>query len=184
MSDKRICGTCAKGCVTPCCTLMGIPEINKPAGERCPKMLDDGTCSVYDTRPEACRAWECLWLRADDIIRNMDRPDRSGVILDVTDPPKDDDAIPQALTAREVRPDAFKEIAATRLLAKFQRRGLVILVRGTSRQLTGPDALVKQVAARVKRRVAEHDAAIAAAAAVDAAADAAPPAADPPKDGE
>lgn len=38
-----------------CCTRFTIPEINKPAGERCFNLSDDNFCMIYDTRPDMCR---------------------------------------------------------------------------------------------------------------------------------
>jgi len=144
----RTCGSCAGGCVTSCCTIMGVKELDKPNGERCPKMASDGTCSIYAERPAACREWECVWLRAEDVLRNMDRPDRSGVILDVTNPPPDA-VIPQSIVARETRPGAFGEDAAKKLLAYFQKRSLVILVGPGKRTVTGPPEMIKEM---IKRR--------------------------------
>lgn len=140
----RNCGDCAKGCKMSCCTVMGVEEIDKKAGEPCPKQNPDGTCSIYSDRPASCREWECLWLRSEGLIRNMDRPDRVGLILDVTNPP---DGAPQALVAREARPGAFNEESAKKLLERFQKKTLVILVHPDKRTLTGPPELVRQVKA-------------------------------------
>lgn len=74
----RTCGPC-----TLCCTLLAIPEIQKPAGSRCEHVCDAG-CSVYADRPYSCRKFECLWLKGE--TPEWARPDNIGVVFDVMKP--------------------------------------------------------------------------------------------------
>lgn len=52
------CGTC-----TLCCKLTGIKEIGKAVGEWCKYCNINVGCNIYDTRPQSCKNFECVWLR-------------------------------------------------------------------------------------------------------------------------
>jgi len=52
----RKCGDCRE-----CCIVLEIKEINKPAGVFCDKLCAKG-CGIYESRPNECRNFECLWL--------------------------------------------------------------------------------------------------------------------------
>jgi hypothetical protein len=67
------CGTC-----TTCCTICEIPELNKPAGQLC-KHYSNG-CTIYDTRPEACKNFHCLYVLQN--IPEHYRPDNLGVMFE------------------------------------------------------------------------------------------------------
>lgn len=73
MSQKRRCTKC-----TVCCTVMGVDEIGKPERQPCPHLGRRG-CTIYATRPESCRTFECGWLRG--VGTGIDRPDRLGAVL-------------------------------------------------------------------------------------------------------
>jgi hypothetical protein len=53
----RACGSC-----TLCCKLLRIEALEKPAGEWCAHCAVGQGCTVYDTRPEACRGFHCGYL--------------------------------------------------------------------------------------------------------------------------
>ncbi|HEY3965042.1 MAG TPA: hypothetical protein VGM05_10870 [Planctomycetaceae bacterium] len=72
----RECGECAA-----CCTVLAVHELQKPARWACDHVGCHG-CGVYETRPESCREFNCLWLRG---ALNPDpalRPDKLGVMFD------------------------------------------------------------------------------------------------------
>lgn len=79
-NSGRRCGSC-----TLCCKLLPIPRppLHKPAGVRCQHQRHTG-CAIYAKRPIACRTWACRWL-IDDETAGMKRPDRSHVVIDMTD---------------------------------------------------------------------------------------------------
>lgn len=79
----RECGACLV-----CCTELEIvdPELTKPAGKTCCNAIDGGGCRIYETRPQACRAFFCGW-RQIPVMSDELRPDRSGVLVRFT---KDD----------------------------------------------------------------------------------------------
>ncbi len=74
----KACGDC-----TACCSLMAIPELDKPHFAACKHLCKQG-CSIYESRPDTCRDYTCLW-RAD-IVKGDERrrPDILGVVFHVT----------------------------------------------------------------------------------------------------
>jgi hypothetical protein len=52
-----------------CCVAPDIAALDKPLGLRCPHLTADNLCSVYDRRPDVCRAYQ-----ADDVCRLIDAP--------------------------------------------------------------------------------------------------------------
>ena len=54
----RECGDCSL-----CCKLLGIYELDKPAGKWCVNArLPGGGCNIYHDRPHSCRTFACGWL--------------------------------------------------------------------------------------------------------------------------
>ena len=79
------CGGC-----TLCCTLVPVDSaaLKKPAFTPCKHLRDmllvaGPGCGIYETRPDACRAWSCVWLTSPDLPPEL-RPDRCGVVVDPT----------------------------------------------------------------------------------------------------
>lgn len=60
MPESRKCGTC-----TLCCKLLGVKELNKPAGKYCEFAKFGCGCQKYDIRPQECRTFECLWKQTE-----------------------------------------------------------------------------------------------------------------------
>lgn len=54
---SRTCGEC-----TLCCKVLGIKELEKPPNEYCQHAIKGKGCGVYETRPESCQDFRCLWL--------------------------------------------------------------------------------------------------------------------------
>ena len=111
MTKPRVCGNC-----TACCTVLNISELNKPAHTPCPSLCTVGHgCSLYgqperDDEPHTiCRTYECLWLsnpRPDlEMLRPEDRPDITGVLLQVTNIPIEKFGA-SVITAHELYPGA------------------------------------------------------------------------------
>jgi hypothetical protein len=84
--SNRSCGSCFM-----CCTVLAIPELQKPAGKRCQHVqmlrgaqieLDSqagGCCSIHAMKPERCTEFRCAWL--DGWMPDEYRPDRiKGVV--------------------------------------------------------------------------------------------------------
>ena len=75
--SERECGGC-----TLCCTLLGVNELSKPAGQQCVFEDRGRGCRIYAERPQVCRSFQCLWLRDPALLPNDDqRPDRSHVVF-------------------------------------------------------------------------------------------------------
>lgn len=76
-TEGRACGTCAE-----CCTWLGIEELHKWTGQAC-KHLDgrnpSARCSIYESRPQACSAYFCMW-RAGFGPEEL-KPDASGLLM-------------------------------------------------------------------------------------------------------
>jgi len=63
-----------------CCKLMAIPALEKPANSWCPKYVMKKGCGDYGGRPQACRAFECLYLTADALPEAW-RPDKAKFMI-------------------------------------------------------------------------------------------------------
>lgn len=72
--SARSCGNC-----TVCCTLCYVPEFDKGEGKKC-EYCGKG-CTIYESRPESCRKYECAWKKGE-LPDNM-RPDKCGVMIEV-----------------------------------------------------------------------------------------------------
>ena len=73
----RQCGECMV-----CCEYLPISSatLKKPAEVLCHNCVVNQGCSAYDTRPNVCRTWHCLW-RRDAAMPDELRPDKSKVIF-------------------------------------------------------------------------------------------------------
>jgi Fe-S-cluster containining protein len=70
----RECGSC-----TMCCKTMSVWEIEKPNNVWCRHVRNYSSCAIYETRPNSCRIFNCLWLRG--VGSEAMRPDRSRVVM-------------------------------------------------------------------------------------------------------
>jgi hypothetical protein len=71
------CGECVA-----CCTSLGVPELEKPPGEKCKHVLPTGGCGIYETRPASCRDFECVFLQTK--MPSKYRPDKLKVVISGT----------------------------------------------------------------------------------------------------
>jgi hypothetical protein len=58
------------GC-TLCCKLMPIESENKPAFEWCKFCNPKEGCTIYDTRYEKCKVFQCLWTWAEETLGEL-----------------------------------------------------------------------------------------------------------------
>lgn len=132
------------GC-TGCCYSHAIPEINKPAESPCPHAIPGVGCQIYDTRPQACRDFVCVWARAPkgSILDKYDRPDRSGVVLDVTAP--NSEFGEQVLVAAPSEAGSYRKLTATLLIERIAKTQLVIIREGDKRRVDGPIEAAQRV---------------------------------------
>ena len=128
---SRTCGDC-----TACCTVLAVHELDKPVNTVC-KYDAGGSCAIYSERPQSCRDYECLWLVSEEWMRLAERPDRVGVILDLGNTDR------TMLTARQVRPGAFSETTAKKMLNRLAGRAVIYLLDDDRRRIMGPSELVR-----------------------------------------
>ncbi|MDE2578537.1 MAG: hypothetical protein KGL46_07030 [Hyphomicrobiales bacterium] len=79
----KTCGAC-----NMCCKSLEIEHFNKPMGVLCKHWKDGCGCSIYETRPQVCRDFECDWKEERSLGPQL-RPDKVGTIL-FEDPDSDD----------------------------------------------------------------------------------------------
>lgn len=126
---------------------MGVQELSKAPNEPCEH--DKGrSCGIYGTRPAGCRSFNCLWRFG--LLDPEDRPDKSGVVFDMTEP---SGQLGSALVARPAWPGALD--AAGPIFDRLAQEGhLVILVYPEGRRsLIGPPDRV----AEVSNNIALHE---------------------------
>lgn len=114
------------GC-TECCTVLGVKALGKSQFTPCDHCINQA-CAIYQSRPQECQTYKCLWLVGEG--EPEDRPDKLGVILEITQLNLVKVQAP-AVIVREVRPDAFETSAARSFIGKMAEKcqGLIYLVR-------------------------------------------------------
>jgi len=142
----RECGSCSA-----CCTVIGVPELDKGAYEPCEHLCEVG-CGIYADRPGSCRTFECQWLRGmlevDGTIDPALRPDSCGVILDY----QPGTAFGDVYRAWEVEPGASGSGHAHDIIEGLAERFLLLIMTSPrdagegqrDRRLIGPPQLVSQ----------------------------------------
>lgn len=73
---SRSCGTCSL-----CCTVLRVDELGKRAGDDCTHQCGDKGCGIYETRPQICRNYQCLWRQGG--LEDDERPNATGGIVDL-----------------------------------------------------------------------------------------------------
>jgi hypothetical protein len=118
------CGSCAA-----CCYLLAVPEIAKPRTSWCQHCTSGHNgCTIYDNRPESCRAFSCYWLisqgRAGQEMPEAMRPDRSKAMFmaDIANPRH---VLVHVFAAY---PDAWKKGAVNAKINELVRRGVTVSI--------------------------------------------------------
>ena len=125
------CGSC-----TACCKVMKVRELDKPADTWCAHCAIGAGCRIYDTRPESCRVYECVWLRTQALDRPLAptlRPDRSRVVIGTVNDGED-----IILYVSPDRPDAWKRPEFMQLIGEFRGRGVRVLLSCNDRVVALP----------------------------------------------
>lgn len=137
--------------------MMGVKEVTKPAYTHCTHECDKG-CAIYATRPESCAGYSCLWLLEADpeakapvrFLREEERPDKSGVMFELS-ATGGESAFEKAsgfpfFIAKEVRPGAFDDYWARKILKRLTVKSLVVLAyQDGRRRALGPPEKVREV---------------------------------------
>jgi uncharacterized protein len=116
------------GC-TACCKVMHVRELEKPAHKWCPHCRIGSGCGAYETRPESCRVFECIWLqtqRGQKPLALELRPNISHVVLTTT---KDDGGEGVVLNLSPDRPNAWKSGAMGALVEDMLRDGIRVVLK-------------------------------------------------------
>lgn len=124
------CDTC-----TLCCKLLGVDEVESPAGQWCQHCdRAGGGCRIYNKRPDPCRTFECVWLKSQTMPTPLNpalRPDRCHVVLTTT---KDGTGVVAHVDPG--RPDAWQRGPISSLLHRAMVGGKqVIIVTGDQRRM-------------------------------------------------
>lgn len=116
--QPRTCGECSA-----CCTTLAVGELKKDRGERCKHLAKAGGCSIYDTKPESCKAYRCMWL--DGAITSEEaRPDKYGVLFTYSTTAFS--AGRHIVQAEEIVPGRLEQIDVKNVCFQMTSNGLVI----------------------------------------------------------
>lgn len=141
----RECGACSL-----CCLLLNVPEAGKPEHGWCPHCVKGRGCGIYETRPDICRGYACLWL-SDGNIPDHWRPMQAKLVLDFLAPPADAPEGAWAVLRVHVHPKhphRWREEPYRSDLRRIARNGLmgnpfpfnmVVIVKGEWRWIVLPD---------------------------------------------
>jgi hypothetical protein len=135
-SGKTTASRSCNGC-TACCVAMGVAELDKQPFSACRFAEDGQGCGCYETRPESCRNYQCIWVQG--ALPDAFWPKLSGVVMDMGRPRSGtfrEDDLP--LTLREVRDGALDAAPMKAFIEKVKRKRVVILFTKDSRRLLGP----------------------------------------------
>lgn len=124
------CDTC-----TLCCKLLGVDEVESPAGQWCQHCdRAGGGCRIYNKRPDPCRTFECVWLKSQTMPTPLNpalRPDRCHVVLTTT---KDGTGVVAHVDPN--RSDAWQRGPISSLLHRAMVGGKqVVIVTGDQRRM-------------------------------------------------
>ncbi len=113
------------GC-TVCCKNMGVDELNKPRYTWCQHCEIGKGCNIYDTRPESCRVYECVWLKTQVLTKPIPfalRPDKSKVLIGTANNGED-----LILYVSPDRSDAWKHSEFSKFVTSMKAKGISISV--------------------------------------------------------
>lgn len=140
-NDKRSCGDCSA-----CCVVMGVEELKKDKYKRCTHLCAKG-CGIYETRPQTCKAFECLWLQG--MLTSEHRPDKLGIMFTATG---EHGGLGNCIVAMSVWSGALENPKAIELLKAIAQYEIVIVVNGSRRQIMGPPDRLHDVEIVLKER--------------------------------
>jgi hypothetical protein len=67
------------GC-TLCCKVIGVHEISKPRGVWCTQCKIGSGCTIYESRPNDCRAYSCRFLTDEELDESW-RPSNCKMVI-------------------------------------------------------------------------------------------------------
>lgn len=131
--SENICGDCRL-----CCKVMTVEAIDKPQGKWCAHCnVSDkaaGGCKIYETRPQGCRVFNCLYVemaqRGDPMPIEL-RPDRTRVVIVPT-------GERMAMHVDEGMPDAWRKGRIARFIAYVRQNDIEVVIVVGDRQTRLP----------------------------------------------
>jgi uncharacterized protein len=123
----RSCGKC-----DACCEALGVPELDKAFQTPCQHSQKPG-CRIYANRPESCRLYECLWLQG--AFEPEDRPDKSGIVVDVSAENGILGPAGEVIVAREAFDGAYNKAEAQALMRQMPPTFSVYVVLRDGRRI-------------------------------------------------
>jgi len=140
--------TChSHGSCTACCVTRDVPELEKPPGMRCDHQTPNG-CAIYETRPDSCREFACLWL--DGWGAAADSPLRLGVVLTFPRSPQGD----AMYHAHEAQPGALsRPVTRERLDDLKADVGLLEVTLGQKQSIGGALPAVLRLVKHASRTI-------------------------------
>ncbi|MGH6818200.1 MAG: YkgJ family cysteine cluster protein [Methylovirgula sp.] len=102
-SQQRACGACSL-----CCKLLPVAALNKPHDRWCTHCRPgNGGCTIYETRPQTCREFDCLWL-AEPSVGEHWYPLQSKMVVQITGVHADDYDTFVDVHVDQAAPDAWR----------------------------------------------------------------------------
>ena len=111
---------------TLCCKFMGVEELEKPRNTWCKHCNIGVGCNIYETRPESCRIYECVWFKTQSLDKPISpalRPDKSRVVIGT-----DNNGEDLILYVSREQPDAWKQKRFKQFITDMKNRGVTVSV--------------------------------------------------------
>lgn len=108
-----------------CCKTHGVEELQKPPCVWCKHAEKGIGCKIYETRPDSCRVFDCVWLQSQEGEHPLPpslRPDKCKVVL-----ASDENDVITA-TVDPAYPDAWKTGEIGRLIKTMVQHGMSIII--------------------------------------------------------
>jgi hypothetical protein len=131
---SRECGDC-----TACCTVLGVHELKKAPSTPCCHECATG-CSTYESRPESCREFRCVWL--DGAFEEHLRPDKLGLVITLAPTHHENHPWRRWVLSTEVEAGAARRGDTPQFLRWLTKKGEVVWVYGPETVLTGKGAQI------------------------------------------
>ena len=138
LSDQDLVpGRSCEGC-TMCCKLMAVADLEKPRGTWCSHCNQKRGCTIYDTRPEPCRAFYCGYLRLAQLDERW-KPAKAKFLVNF-----EESSNRIVIHADPARPDAWRAEPYYKTIKQWARnaakeQGMVLVWAGSHAMLVLPD---------------------------------------------
>ena len=132
-----VAGRSCDGC-TMCCKLLAIDVLEKPRGAWCSHCDQKRGCTIYESRPDACRGFYCGYLRLPQLDERW-KPSKAKFLINY-----EDHANRIVIHADPQRPDAWRADPYIKIIRQWaaasRREGSLVLVwAGQNATIVLPD---------------------------------------------